>query len=123
MERYASLVKDFASRSKVSRAMTMEIRRKRNSKFIGKAFEYILKEPIPVLPTVQYNMGEVIISDKPSGQFTANKMYSDRVLRGSYAAGEAGCASLHGVNRSEVKFPFKCSRIRSSLCLTHCGNY
>jgi len=64
----------------------------------------VTKEPIPVLPTVHYNMGgiptnhygEVIRSNfnKQNGDFD-----SDEVVPGLFAAGEAACASVHGANR------------------------
>ena len=59
----------------------------------------VTKEPIPVLPTVHYNMGgiptnwktEVITKDPRTGK--------DRIIGGLFAAGEAACASVHGANR------------------------
>jgi len=131
MERYAPSAKDLASRDVVSRAMTMEIREGRGvgpkkdhiylhldhlppdllkerlpgisetaAIFAGVD---VTKEPIPVLPTVHYNMGgiptnhlgEVIRSEfAPDGSFQ-----SDHVVPGLFAAGEAACASVHGANR------------------------
>lgn len=135
MERYAPTAKDLASRDVVSRAMTMEIREGRGvgkekdhiylhldhlpAEVLAERLPGIsetaaifagvdvTKEPIPVLPTVHYNMGgiptnymgEVIIPDKKSSRVAANEMCSDRILKGLYAAGEAGCASVHGANR------------------------
>ena len=131
MERYAPSAKDLASRDVVSRAMTMEIREGRGvgpkkdhiylhldhlpadllaerlpgisetaSIFAGVD---VTKEPIPVLPTVHYNMGgiptnhfgEVIRTNfNDKGEFS-----SDEVVPGLFAAGEAACASVHGANR------------------------
>ncbi len=126
MERYAPNVKDLASRDVVSRAMTMEIREGRgigehadhvhlNLSHLGAdilnerlpgisetarifAGVDVTREPIPVLPTVHYNMGgiptnyhgEVVqkIGDDP-----------DAVVPGLFAVGEAACVSVHGANR------------------------
>lgn len=131
MERYAPSAKDLASRDVVSRSMTMEIREGRGvgpkkdhiylhldhlpadlladrlpgisetaAIFAGVD---VTKEPIPVLPTVHYNMGgiptnhygEVIRTEfDKEGNFA-----SDVVVPGLFAAGEAACASVHGANR------------------------
>lgn len=56
----------------------------------------VTREPIPVLPTVHYNMGGVPTNYK--GQVLLNDG-SDRIVRGLYAAGETGCSSVHGANR------------------------
>ncbi len=126
MERYAPTMKDLASRDVVSRAMATEIKEGRG---LGEHGEYVLlkldhlghdtiekrlpgireiamkfanvdpvKDPIPVVPTVHYQMGgiptnyhgEVVV---PRG---ADK---ETVVPGLYAAGECGCASIHGANR------------------------
>ena len=126
MERYAPHYKDLASRDVVSRCMTMEIREGRgvgehkdhihlNLSHIpadtlalrlpgisesAKIFAGVdvTKEPIPVLPTVHYNMGGI-----PTNYFgevlnpTADN--PDAVAPGLMAVGEAGCASVHGANR------------------------
>jgi succinate dehydrogenase / fumarate reductase, flavoprotein subunit len=126
MERYAPTAKDLASRDVVSRCMTMEIREGRgvgkdkdhiylhldhldpkvlHERLPGisesaKIFAGVdlTREPIPVLPTVHYNMGGV-----PTNYWgevlrpTKNK--PDAVLPGLMAVGEAGCASVHGANR------------------------
>jgi len=131
MERYAPSAKDLASRDVVSRAMTMEIREGRGvgpkkdhcylhldhlpPELLAERLPGIsetaaifagvdvTKEPIPVLPTVHYNMGgiptnhlgEVIRTEFDStGQFR-----SDVVVPGLLAAGEAASASVHGANR------------------------
>ena len=126
MERYAPHYKDLASRDVVSRAMTLEIREGRgvgehkdhilldlthlgpeviHEKLPGIAESArifagvdVTKEPIPVIPTVHYNMGgiptnyhgEVVrkVGDDP-----------DVVVPGLYAVGEAACVSVHGANR------------------------
>jgi succinate dehydrogenase / fumarate reductase, flavoprotein subunit len=126
MERYAPTYKDLASRDVVSRCMTIEIREGRgvgkNKDHIFLHLNHLppetlherlpgisesarifagvdlTREPIPVLPTVHYNMGgiptnywgEVLnpTSDSP-----------DRTTPGLMAVGEAGCASVHGANR------------------------
>eukprot|EP00956_Cyclotella_meneghiniana_P005140 scaffold6407_cov78-Cyclotella_meneghiniana.AAC.15 len=131
MERYAPSAKDLASRDVVSRAMTMEIREGRGvgpkkdhiylhldhlpAELLAERLPGIsetaaifagvdvTKEPIPVLPTVHYNMGgiptnhlgEVIKTNfNPDGSFD-----SDEVVPGLFAAGEAASASVHGANR------------------------
>lgn len=136
MERYAPTAKDLASRDVVSRAMTMEIREGRgvgkNKDHIYLHLDHlpaellaerlpgisetaaifagvdVTKEPIPVLPTVHYNMGgiptnhlgEVVVPDVPGGMpANADQMVGDRVVKGLFAAGEAACASVHGANR------------------------
>merc|ERR1712241_484150 len=126
MERYAPTAKDLASRDVVSRASTMEIRAGRgvgldkdhvylqlhhlpieqlNTRLPGisetaKIFAGVdvTKEPIPVLPTVHYNMGGVPTNWK--GQvLTMDNEGKDKVVGGLYAAGETACASVHGANR------------------------
>jgi succinate dehydrogenase (ubiquinone) flavoprotein subunit len=131
MERYAPSAKDLASRDVVSRSMTMEIREGRGvgpkkdhiylhldhlpADLLAERLPGIsetaaifagvdvTKEPIPVLPTVHYNMGgiptnhfgEVIRTD-----YDANGEFKDDiVVPGLFAAGEAACASVHGANR------------------------
>ena len=123
MERYAPTIKDLAPRDMVSRAMYLEIREGRG---IGDEKDYIhldlthidaeiieerlpditefariylgvdpIKEPVPVQPTAHYAMGGIpttigteVISDG-----------NNTIVPGLYAAGEVGCASLHGANR------------------------
>ncbi|MBF9058401.1 succinate dehydrogenase flavoprotein subunit [Rhodobacterales bacterium HKCCSP123] len=126
MERYAPTYKDLASRDVVSRCMTMEIREGRGvgkekdhihlhlnhlppetlaerlpgiseSARIFAGVD-VTKEPIPVLPTVHYNMGGI-----PTNYWgevlnpTADN--PDAIVPGLMAVGEAGCASVHGANR------------------------
>lgn len=58
----------------------------------------VTREPIPVLPTVHYNMGGVPTNYK--GQvLTIDQCGKDVIVPGLYAAGEAGCSSVHGANR------------------------
>lgn len=126
MERYAPTVKDLAPRDMVSRAMTIEIREGRgvgkNKDHIFLHLDHldpkilherlpgisesamvfagvdVTKAPIPVLPTVHYNMGgiptnyhgEVVIKDGKN---------PDKVVEGLMAVGEAACVSVHGANR------------------------
>ena len=126
MERYAPNAKDLASRDVVSRAMTIEIREGRgvgehkdhinlNLMHLGSDVIHerlpgisetarifanvdVTKDPIPVLPTVHYNMGgiptnyhaEVVI--KAGGD-------DNKIVPGLFAVGEAACVSVHGANR------------------------
>ncbi|KAJ3636367.1 hypothetical protein Zmor_004422, partial [Zophobas morio] len=125
MERYAPTAKDLASRDVVSRASTIEIREGRGvgplkdhvylqlhhlppdilherlpaisetaSIFAGVD---VTKEPIPVLPTVHYNMGG--IPTNYHGQVITHENGRDKVVPGLYAAGEAAAVSVHGANR------------------------
>ena len=131
MERYAPSAKDLASRDVVSRSMTMEIREGRGvgpkKDHINLHLDHlppdllaerlpgisetaaifagvdVTKEPIPVLPTVHYNMGGVPTNHygqvlktnfNQQGEFD-----QDATVPGLYAAGEVACASVHGANR------------------------
>jgi len=126
MERYAPTVKDLAPRDMVSRAMTMEIREgrgvgpKKDHIFLhldhldpkilaerlpgisesAKIFAGVdvTKEPIPVLPTVHYNMGG-IPTNFYSEVVTKAGRNPDQVVPGLMAVGEAACVSVHGANR------------------------
>jgi succinate dehydrogenase / fumarate reductase flavoprotein subunit len=126
MERYAPSAKDLASRDVVSRAMTMEIREGRgvgrekdhiylhldhlgadllNERLPGisesaKIFAGVdvTREPIPVLPTVHYNMGG-IPTNYMGEVVNPKKGDPDATVQGLMAAGEAACASVHGANR------------------------
>ncbi len=126
MERYAPTAKDLASRDVVSRAMTMEIREGRGvgqsqttfsctwntwaATFCKNACRALLKrrgfspalmprrDPIPVLPTVHYNMGGVPTNYRAEVlRPTADE--PDRVNPGLMAIGECASASVHGANR------------------------
>jgi succinate dehydrogenase / fumarate reductase flavoprotein subunit len=126
MERYAPHYKDLAPRDYVSRCMTLEIREGRGVGANGDHIHLHLnhlpreslelrlpgitesarifagvdlhKEPIPVLPTVHYNMGGV-----PTNYWgevlNPTKDNPDAIFPGLMAVGEAGCASVHGANR------------------------
>ncbi|MEZ5690540.1 MAG: succinate dehydrogenase flavoprotein subunit [Rickettsiales bacterium] len=126
MERYAPSAKDLASRDVVSRAMTMEIRAGRgvgkdkdhiylhldhldpkvlHERLPGisdtaKIFSGVdvTKQPIPVLPTVHYNMGG-IPTNYHTEVVTLKDGNPDSVVQGLMAIGEAGCVSVHGANR------------------------
>ena len=126
MERYAPNAKDLASRDVVSRAMTLEIREGRgvgehkdhihldlthlnpadiHEKLPGIAESArifagvdVEKQPIPVIPTVHYNMGG--IPTNYHGEVVQLKDGNpDHVVPGLYAIGEAACVSVHGANR------------------------
>jgi succinate dehydrogenase flavoprotein subunit len=121
MERYAPTMKDLASRDVVSRAMATEIKEGRG---LGEHGDHVLlkldhlghetiekrlpgireiaikfanvdpvKEPIPVVPTVHYQMGGI-----PTN-FHGEVIVASGAVPGFYAAGECGCASIHGANR------------------------
>ena len=126
MERYAPSAKDLASRDVVSRCMTMEIREGRgvgkdkdhiylhldhldpavlNERLPGisesaKIFAGVdlTREPIPVLPTVHYNMGG-IPTNYWGEALNPTKSDPNRIIPGLMAVGESGCASVHGANR------------------------
>jgi succinate dehydrogenase / fumarate reductase flavoprotein subunit len=127
MERYAPSAKDLASRDVVSRSMALEIREGRgvgpNKDHIflhldhidpkvlaerlpgitesGKIFAGVdlTRQPLPVVPTVHYNMGGIptnyhgeVVTIGPDGN-------ADTVVPGLFAVGEAACVSVHGANR------------------------
>jgi succinate dehydrogenase / fumarate reductase flavoprotein subunit len=126
MQRYAPHAKDLASRDVVSRAITMEIRAGRgvgehkdrvnlqiqhldadiikerlpSISELARIFAGVdvTKEPIPVLPTVHYNMGGI-----PTNHYgevvTLKDGNPERVIRGLMAIGECACVSVHGANR------------------------
>ncbi|HEY9182509.1 MAG TPA: succinate dehydrogenase flavoprotein subunit, partial [Gammaproteobacteria bacterium] len=126
MERYAPNAKDLASRDVVSRSITMEIRGGRgvgkhkdhvhlHLEHLGRdviderlpgiretakifAGVDVLKAPIPVLPTVHYNMGGVP-TNYHGEALTLDSSGKDRVVPGLMAIGEAACVSVHGANR------------------------
>lgn len=126
MERYAPHAKDLACRDVVSRAITMEINAGRGvgplkdhmylqlSHLPASVLKErlpgisetarifagvdVTKEPIPIIPTVHYNMGG--IPTKWTGEaLTINEKGEDTVIPGLFACGEAACASVHGANR------------------------
>ncbi|RUT29319.1 succinate dehydrogenase flavoprotein subunit [Arsenicitalea aurantiaca] len=126
MERYAPNAKDLASRDVVSRCMTLEIREgrgvgpKKDHIFLhldhldpavlherlpgitesAKIFAGVdlTREPIPVIPTVHYNMGG-IPTNYHGEALDPRRGGPDAVVPGLMAVGEAGCASVHGANR------------------------
>ncbi|MFD0916679.1 succinate dehydrogenase flavoprotein subunit [Pseudahrensia aquimaris] len=126
MERYAPSAKDLASRDVVSRSMTMEIREGRGVGPKGDhiylhldhldadllaerlpgisesarifAGVDVTKEPIPVIPTVHYNMGGIPTNYHGEVLTKANGD-PDTVVPGLMAVGEAACVSVHGANR------------------------
>ena len=126
MERYAPSAKDLASRDVVSRAMTIEIREGRgcgpNKDYLDLHIEHMsaemiherlpgisetsrifagvdtTREPIPVLPTVHYNMGG-IPSNYHGEALRPTSENPDAVCPGLMAIGEAACVSVHGANR------------------------
>ena len=126
MERYAPNAKDLASRDVVSRSMTIEINEGRGigekadhihlhlehlgpdlleerlpgiseSAYIFAGVD-VTRDPIPVIPTVHYNMGG--IPTNPHGEVvTLKEGNPDAVVPGLMAIGEAACVSVHGANR------------------------
>ncbi|MDX1922509.1 MAG: FAD-binding protein, partial [Alphaproteobacteria bacterium] len=126
MERYAPSAKDLASRDVVSRSMTIEIREGRgcgpkkdhihlhlehlDPKILherlpgisetAKVFAGVdvTKEPIPILPTVHYNMGG-IPTNYHGEVIRPTKDNPDAIVPGLMAIGEAACVSVHGANR------------------------
>jgi len=125
MERYAPVAKDLASRDVVSRAETIEIREGRGvgpekdhcylqlhhlpqeqlaTRLPGISETAMIfagvdvtRDPIPVLPTVHYNMGGVPTNYR--GQVITFEEGKDKIVPGLWAAGETACASVHGANR------------------------
>lgn len=126
MERYAPSAKDLASRDVVSRAITIEINEGRGvgpqkdhvylqlSHLSKKDLDERLpgisetakiftgvdvsKNPVPVLPTVHYNMGGIPTNWKGQVLNPTNDQ-PNQVVKGLWAAGEAACSSVHGANR------------------------
>src|SRR5881275_1933967 len=126
MERYAPSAKDLASRDVVSRSMAMEIREGRgvgkdkdhiflhldhiDSKILAERLPGITetaktfagvdltRQPVPVVPTVHYNMGG-IPTNYHGEVVTLKDGNPDAVVPGLFAVGEAACVSVHGANR------------------------
>jgi succinate dehydrogenase / fumarate reductase flavoprotein subunit len=126
MERYAPSAKDLASRDVVSRAMTVEIREGRGvGKLKDHIYLHldhldpailherlpgisesarifagvdVTREPIPIVPTVHYNMGG-IATNYHGETLTRKNGDPDHVVPGLMALGEAACVSVHGANR------------------------
>jgi succinate dehydrogenase / fumarate reductase flavoprotein subunit len=125
MERYAPHAKDLASRDVVSRAITIEIREGRgvgprkdyidlNLAHLDPAVIHerlpgigelarifagvdVTREPIPILPTVHYNMGGIPTNYR--GEALTKLNGEEQVVPGLMAVGEAACVSVHGANR------------------------
>ncbi len=125
MERYAPTLKDLAPRDFVSRSMDQEIKEGRgcgpNKDYILMKLDHlgadtirkrlpsveeighnfanvdITKEPIPVVPTIHYQMGG--IPTNIHGQVVTHDGVQNRVVNGLYAVGECSCVSVHGANR------------------------
>ena len=125
MERYAPTLKDLAPRDFVSRSMDQEIKEGRGCgpnkdyvllkldhlgadtimKRLPSVFEIghnfanvdITKEPIPVVPTIHYQMGG--IPTNVNGQVVVHDGTANQVVNGLYAVGECSCVSVHGANR------------------------
>jgi succinate dehydrogenase / fumarate reductase flavoprotein subunit len=126
MERYAPSAKDLASRDVVSRSMAMEVREGRgvgeNKDHIFLHLDHLdpkvlaerlpgitetakifagvdlTRQPIPVSPTVHYNMGG-IPTNYHGEVVTLKDGNPDAIVRGLFAVGEAACVSVHGANR------------------------
>ncbi len=126
MERYAPSAKDLASRDVVSRAMTIEIRQGRgvgpkqdhiflhldhlDPKILAERLPGITesarifagvdltREPVPIVPTVHYNMGG-IATNYHGEALTKKNGNPDCAIPGLMALGEAACVSVHGANR------------------------
>ncbi len=125
MERYAPTLKDLAPRDFVSRSMDQEIKEGRgcgpNKDYILMKLDHlgaetirkrlpsveeighnfanvdITKEPIPVVPTIHYQMGG--IPTNINGQVVTYDGVQNNVVNGLYAVGECSCVSVHGANR------------------------
>merc|ERR1712088_1145454 len=126
MERYAPVAKDLASRDVVSRSMTIEIMEGRGcgpekdhcvlqlhhlppeqlqARLPGISETAMIfagvdvtREPIPVIPTVHYNMGGIPTNYRGEA-LTIDADGNDKIVPGLYAAGEVGSSSVHGANR------------------------
>lgn len=126
MERYAPIAKDLASRDVVSRAVTIEIKEGRGcgllKDYVDLHIEHLdpkviherlpgitetarifagvdaTKEPIPVLPTVHYNMGGIPTNHKGEVLNPTSEM-PEQITPGLMAIGETACVSVHGANR------------------------
>ncbi|QLG70547.1 hypothetical protein HG535_0A04880 [Zygotorulaspora mrakii] len=127
MERYAPTAKDLACRDVVSRAITMEIKEGRGvgkskdhmylqlshlppevlkerlpgisetaSIFAGVD---VTKQPIPIIPTVHYNMGGIPTKWNGEALTIDSETGEDKLIPGLLACGEAACVSVHGANR------------------------
>jgi succinate dehydrogenase / fumarate reductase flavoprotein subunit len=126
MERYAPTLKDLAPRDFVSRSMDQEIKEGRgcgpNKDYVLLKLDHlgaetihkrlpsvyesgvnfanvdITKEPIPVVPTIHYQMGGIPTNVNGQVVIQANGVHN-QVVNGLYAVGECSCVSVHGANR------------------------
>tara|TARA_B100000579_G_scaffold359351_1_gene316026 strand:- start:1582 stop:3375 length:1794 start_codon:yes stop_codon:yes gene_type:complete len=126
MEKYAPSVKDLASRDVVSRAITIEVNEGRgcgtekdhamlhlehiDSSILNKRLPGVIEhakiftnldatnEPIPIVPTVHYNMGGIPTNYKTE-VLDSNQQDKEKIAEGLLAIGEAACVSVHGANR------------------------
>lgn len=126
MERYAPSAKELASRDVVARSMTQEILDKRgcgdneeyihlqlshiDSKILNERLPGIMEtakifagidvtiDPVPVIPTVHYNMGGIPTNYNGEVLIPTDNNPNE-IIKGLYAVGEAGCVSVHGANR------------------------
>ena len=126
MEKYAPNVKDLASRDVVSRAITIEVNKGRgcgpeqdhallhlehiDSTILHKRLPGVMehakiftdidatREPIPVIPTVHYNMGGIPTNYKTE-VLSPDNNDKEKIYEGLLAIGEAACVSVHGANR------------------------
>ena len=156
MERYAPNAKDLASRDVVSRSMTIEIREGRgvgpNADHIHLHLEHLGPEvinqrlpgiaetarifagvdvteaPIPVLPTVHYNMGGIPTNYRAE-VVAPRDGDPDAVVPGLMAIGEAGCISVHGANRLgsnsllDLVVFGRAAAIRAAEIVAECGEH
>ena len=150
MERYAPSAKDLASRDVVSRSMTMEILEGRGAGPDGDHINLHLnhlpmdtilerlpgiietalvfsgvdafKEPIPVLPTVHYNMGGIPTNWKTEA-LTVDENGQDVLIPGLSACGEAACASVHGANRLGANSLLDLVVFGRRAAITMCENF
>ncbi|CAI4045906.1 hypothetical protein SUVZ_11G0700 [Saccharomyces uvarum] len=127
MERYAPTAKDLACRDVVSRAITMEIRegrgvgKKKDHMYLQLSHlppevlkerlpgisetaaifsgVDVTKEPIPIIPTVHYNMGGIPTKWSGEALTVDEETGEDKLIPGLMACGEAACVSVHGANR------------------------
>ena len=126
MENYAPSVKDLASRDVVSRAITLEVKEGRgcgsakdhallhlehiDNKILHKRLPGVIEhakifsdidatqQPIPVIPTVHYNMGGIPTNYRTE-VITTNENDKEKIYPGLLAVGETACVSVHGANR------------------------
>ena len=141
MEKYAPKAKDLASRDVVSRSMAIEISEGRgigeNKDHIHLHIDHIdpkiiesrlpgisesvetfvhrdvTKDPIPVVPTVHYNMGGIPTNYNAE---VLNSNGKDKTAKGLMAIGEAACVSVHGGKQTRIKFFNRFSCVWKGSC-------